>query len=224
MAVAELQGRIGLHKALPDVPVNTAWDIGVGDENAIWFWQKMHGKIGLVGYYQNSGEGLPFYVAKLEEYRKRLGWSYGKHLLPHDAKVKEWGSGRTRVEQLIAEGIRPTLIPMHGVDDGINAVRATLPVCYFDAEECATGIKALKTYRKEWDEERACWRDKPRHDWASQRRGRFPLPGDGLAGDRRRDGGDARATEGKGHCRAGTAQTLNEMLEEYDAEREEAEV
>ena len=50
------------------MPVNTAWDIGVGDENAIWFWQKLHGKIGIVGYYQNSGEGLPFYVGKLEEY------------------------------------------------------------------------------------------------------------------------------------------------------------
>jgi hypothetical protein len=47
------------------------------------------------------------------------------------------------------------------------AVRATLPICYFDEEECATGIKALKAYRREWDEERGCWKDKPRHDWAS---------------------------------------------------------
>ena len=45
--------------------------------------------------------------------------------------------------------------------------RATLPVCYFDAEECADGIKALKNYRKEWDEDKACFRDKPLHNWAS---------------------------------------------------------
>jgi hypothetical protein len=31
----------------------------------------------------------------------------------------------------------------------------------------AEGLKALKAYRKEWDEERGTWRDKPRHDWAS---------------------------------------------------------
>ncbi|MPZ38464.1 MAG: terminase [Rhizobiales bacterium] len=167
MATAELQQRIGTFKALPDIPVNTAWDIGVGDANAIWFWQKMHGKIGLVGYYENNGEGLPFYAGKLEEYAKRLGWKYGKHLVPHDAKVLEWGAGRTRLEQLVANGIRPTLVPMHRIDDGINAVRATLPHCYFDAEECAEGVKALKGYKKEWDEDRACFRDKPLHNWAS---------------------------------------------------------
>jgi hypothetical protein len=55
----------------------------------------------------------------------------------------------------------------HKVEDGINAVRTTLPVSYFDAEECAEGLKALKAYRKEWDEDRACFKDKPRHDWAS---------------------------------------------------------
>ena len=40
MAIRSCRAEIGTHKALPDVPVNTAWDIGVGDENAIWFWQK----------------------------------------------------------------------------------------------------------------------------------------------------------------------------------------
>jgi hypothetical protein len=53
------------------------------------------------------------------------------------------------------------------LDDGIAAVRATLPSCEFDADPCAEGLSALKSYRKEWDEERGCWRDKPRHDWAS---------------------------------------------------------
>jgi hypothetical protein len=113
MAAAELQGRIGNHKAIKGVPVNTAWDIGVGDMNAIWFWQKLHGKIGVVGYYQNSGEGLPFYAKKLDEYAERLGWQYGNHLVPHDAKVLEWGAGRTRLEQLVANGISPELVPMH---------------------------------------------------------------------------------------------------------------
>ena len=54
-----------------------------------------------------------------------------------------------------------------GVDDGINAARAILPHCEFDAAACSEGLKALRSYRKEWDEERGVWRDKPRHDWAS---------------------------------------------------------
>ena len=68
LAAAELQGRIGDHRLLPDVPVNTAWDIGVGDYTSIWFWQQMRGKIGLVGYYQNCGEGMPHYVEHLKAF------------------------------------------------------------------------------------------------------------------------------------------------------------
>ncbi len=59
------------------------------------------------------------------------------------------------------------MLPLGSVDDGINAVRATLPLCTFDAGPCAEGIKVLKGYRKEWDEDRSCFKDRPRHDWAS---------------------------------------------------------
>lgn len=174
MAAAELQGRVGPHGYIEDVPVHTAWDIGVGDYTVIWFWQKVLGKIGLVGFYQNSGEGMPFYLSVLKEYRDRMKWTYGAHLLPHDGAVKEWGSGRTRVEQLaetlrldVAMGVDARIVTRSTLDDGHNAVRATIPVCWFDAAECADGIKALKNYRKEWDEDHGVWKDKPRHDWAS---------------------------------------------------------
>ena len=54
-----------------------------------------------------------------------------------------------------------------GLADGINAMRTILPLCDFDAGPTAEGLKALKNYRKEWDEERSVWREHPRHDWAS---------------------------------------------------------
>lgn len=174
MAAAELQGRVGAHKYIAGVHVHTAWDIGVGDYTVIWFWQKVLGKIGLVGFYQNSGEGMPFYLNILKEYRKRMGWTYGAHMLPHDGAVKEWGSGRTRIEQLVAAinedtglGHDARIVTRASLDDGHNAVRATIPVCWFDEAECAEGIKALKNYKKEWDEDHGVWKDKPRHDWAS---------------------------------------------------------
>jgi hypothetical protein len=37
----------------------------------------------------------------------------------------------------------------------------------FDADKTTQGRKAVKSYRKEWDDERATWRDKPYHNWAS---------------------------------------------------------
>jgi hypothetical protein len=67
----------------------------------------------------------------------------------------------------VANGLSPAIPTEMGIDDGINAVRAILPVCEFDEEGCSEGIKVLKSYRKEWDDEMGRWRDRPRHDWAS---------------------------------------------------------
>ena len=167
LAKAELQGRIGAFKHEPSLPVSTAWDLGIGDATAIWFWQRSRDKIQLVGFYENSGEGLPHYVEVLKQYQQRHGWRYGNHIVPHDAKVREFGTGRTRIEEMLAAGIRPTVCPAHSLEDGINAVRATLPHCYFAEDECSAGIRALKAYRKDWDEQRGVWKDKPRHDSSS---------------------------------------------------------
>jgi phage terminase large subunit len=120
-----------------------------------------------VGYFEASGEGLPYYVDMLEHYRRRLGWKYGRHFVPQDARVKEWGSGKTRIEELFAAGIWPSLVPPHSIEDGINACRHTLPHCWFAEDECSTGIRHLKHYRKDWDSDRGVWKDKPRHDSSS---------------------------------------------------------
>lgn len=177
MAKAELEGRIGKFPPHRGLKVHTVWDIGVGDYTTIWFFQVTPSRVRLVGYYHNSGEGIPHYLHHLVDRAERMGWTYGDHWLPHDARVKEWGTGRTRVEQfkdgiLLADGTRfkpsaPRIVPAHSVDDGINALRSMLGIAEIDAEECAEGVKALNSYRKEWDEEHGVWKDRPRHDWAS---------------------------------------------------------
>jgi hypothetical protein len=169
IAKAESEGRIAKYPAAPRYAVNTAWDIGVGDSTAIWFWQFIRdtGRIRFIGYYENTGEGAEHYVRKLRD----LAWGkwppYGYHFLPHDVAVTEWGTNKTRFETLVQLGIRPTRIPQHTVEDGINGVRLSFANFEFDELACAEGLKALRAYRKEWDEERGCWKDKPRHDWAS---------------------------------------------------------
>jgi hypothetical protein len=173
MAKAELQGRVGAFDAEPGYLVNTAWDIGIGDEQTIWCFQILPGRVRLVGYYANSGEGLPHYLDVLERMAGENLWTYGTHYMPHDIQVREWTNGLQRIEQMLRQvyerhlGKHVQKVPMHRVDDGINAVRQLLPICQFDAGPCAEGIKALKNYRKEWDEERGVWRDRPRHDAAS---------------------------------------------------------
>lgn len=170
MEAAEARGRIGEFKAVPGVAVNTAWDIGHSDYTSIWFWQRLFKKVRLVGYYQNVGEGAPHYAQEVQKLYLANNWARPREALdifPHDARVTEWGSAKSRIEQLIELGFRPTIATNMGLDDGINAARATIPICEFDAEACSEGIKALKNYRKEWNEELARWRDKPFHNWAS---------------------------------------------------------
>jgi hypothetical protein len=37
----------------------------------------------------------------------------------------------------------------------------------FDEGGCYEGLKALKSYKREFDQEKKAFRDKPLHDWAS---------------------------------------------------------
>jgi len=173
MEAAETQGRIGQFPADPDHPVYTAWDIGRGDHTSIWFWQRLPKRPRLVGFFQDSGEGLPYYVTELRKLYDERGWKrrtstgVAEDFVPHDARVHEWGTDRTRLEEMIVKGLSPRIATEMGLEDGINAVRALLPICEFDEEGCSEGIKVLKAYRKEWCEDMGRWRDRPRHDWSS---------------------------------------------------------
>lgn len=167
LAKIELEGRIGLFKADPNYPVHAVHDIGVGDDHGIWFFQILPHGVRLVAYRSFVGEGMPYIVKQMRKLYEEKGWKLGRNRLPHDAKVKEWGTGLTRTEQFVKECPDTDLVPLSGVDDGINAARHVLGFSEFDEEDCAEGLRCLRNYKKDWNEELGCWRDRPRHDWAS---------------------------------------------------------
>jgi hypothetical protein len=121
----------------------------------------------LLDHYAASGQGLEHYVEVIRKREVEHGWKRGSAYVPHDAKVKEWGSGRTRVETMSSLGLKPILVPLASLDDGINAVRRALPLCVFHPRCEDGGISALEQYRREWDDERKCFTPKPLHDWSS---------------------------------------------------------
>ena len=49
----------------------------------------------------------------------------------------------------------------------IQNVRGMLSRCHFDMEKCKDGVMALKQYRREYDENRKCFKTTPYHDWTS---------------------------------------------------------
>ena len=51
--------------------------------------------------------------------------------------------------------------------DGIDAARAFIARCWFDAATTERGRLALVSYHKTWDEKRKCFGSHPFHDWSS---------------------------------------------------------
>lgn len=163
IADAERAGRIGDVPVDPALPVHTAWDLGIGDSTAIWFFQMAPDGLRVVDYYESHGHGLNHYVAEL----KARPYRYGKDFVPHDAKARELGTGRTRVETLQEMKREPSLVPAHTVMDGINAVRVSFPRIWIDADRCKFGLEALRQYRAYFDEKTKAFKNTPRHDWTS---------------------------------------------------------
>jgi len=158
------EGRICAVPYDKSLSVVTAWDLGIGDSTAIWFAQYAGREIRIIDYYENSGVGLDHYAKVLAD----KGYHYTRHVLPHDARVKELGSGKSRIETLANLGIKDVQIaPSLAVEDGIQAVRSMIGRTWFDAEKCERGIEALRQYRREFDDKLKTWRGRPLHDWTS---------------------------------------------------------
>ncbi|MFA9204101.1 MAG: hypothetical protein ACEQSD_08905, partial [Flavobacteriales bacterium] len=166
------KGRIG---TLPDnshLPVNTAWDIGVGDSTAIWFFRIVGTEYHVIDYYENSGEGLRHYMKVLKD----RGYTYGQHFAPHDMDNREFGSDAQSRSDIARKGyeidgqrygIAFKVLKRAPVDEGIEAARELLAHCAFDVDKCEKGLSCLENYRKEWDDDKGSWKDRPLHDWSS---------------------------------------------------------
>lgn len=164
IAEAERAGRITELAFEPTLPVHTVWDLGKGANMAIWLWQISGGEIRVVDHIEGSHDQT---IPDLVKVLNRIECKWGDDWVPHDAKVKELGTGRTRVETLKSLGRKPRLVPDHHVMDGINAARLTFARCWFDEERCSEGLEALRQYKADYDEKLRTFKNEPRHDWAS---------------------------------------------------------
>lgn len=144
----------------PAARVVTWWDLGIHDNMSIWFVQRVGRELHVIDFYQNSGHGLEHYVDVLDKRREEFKYKYGAHVLPHDIMARELGTGKSRYEVLAGLLEDIFVCPVARVEDGIQAVRSTLPLCWIDEEKCLAGLSALKGYQKSK-------MGKPVHNWAS---------------------------------------------------------
>lgn len=164
LVTARQDGRVTTVPYDPQLPVDTAWDLGVGDATAIWFSQSSPGgEVRLIDYYEASGEGLQHYVKVLRD----KPYVYGQHVGPHDIEVRELGTGHSRLELARGLGLNFIVCPRLSLEDGIAAVRALLPRCWFDAVRVRAGVEALQHYRWDYNTRINEFKSLPVHDWAS---------------------------------------------------------
>ena len=172
LAQAERDGRICDFEYDPHAPTHSAWDLGVKDQTAIWFFQCVGPYIHVLDYYESFGMSADHYCKVV----RGKPWFSDKSIayVPHDAKVREWamtghadGSAKQRIEVLVEQKMRPQLVPDHGEMDGINAARLLLPRMTFNASTCGEGLEALRQFQTEYDEKLRDFKPTPKPGWTN---------------------------------------------------------
>jgi hypothetical protein len=163
MSAAEAEGRVTTVRYDRTLPVTAAVDLGWSDAMVVVFHQQAgteHRILMARAYEQTSIPDM------IRDWRT-LPFPIDTVVLPHDAKVRELGTGKSRQETFHSLGCSTVLCPSQSIHEGISAVRDFLPNAWFDREGCKTLIEAMLAYRSEFDEVKNVHRLTPVHDWSS---------------------------------------------------------
>jgi phage terminase large subunit len=159
----------GRFKPVPydeNLAVHTVWDLGIGRNLAIGFYQKTHTELRMIDYWQGTNQEGIAQAAKVLQDKPYL---YGKHFAPHDVRTPEISTGKTRLDTAKEYGIEFAVVPKVGVDDGIDRGRKMFGKLFVSSNTCGEWMDAMGQYRQEWDEHKGMFIEKPYHDWTSHK-------------------------------------------------------
>lgn len=157
-------GRIKNEIYDPELPVNTAWDLGYDDSTSIVFWQKAGTEVRVIDCYEASQQDIAHYC----EVVKGRNYNYGSHYVPHDAANKLLAAGgRSIVQQAHELGVKMRVVAASSQQNQIEALRKVLKDTWWEQDKCADLIHAMNSYHFEYDEDRKVFKSAPCHDWSS---------------------------------------------------------
>ena len=167
------------------VPVNTFWDLGRNDTNAIWFHQRVGAWDNFIYYYENRLQDLTFYIEELQRLKMEFGWNYGGHYLPHDVEVTDISAKDSRKDILKSNGLKPLIVVPRckSKNESIDQARRAFYRSRFDIKRCEQGIRHLENYRWKWDDKQGVFVQTPVHDEASNGSDAFQQFGMGYKGE-----------------------------------------
>jgi hypothetical protein len=174
-----LEGRIGNFPHVEGSPVFTAWDIGRSDMTSVWFYQMVNRKIRVIDFYQDNFKEIEDHCDVLKEKAKDLGYDYGLHWLPHDARPLRLGmGGKTILQQFLDQDAGDFVVhPRQNKEDGIASARNSFSLCEFNEDTTEEGFEHLKSYARTYDEEKKVFSTTPVHDEHSHPADAFILLG-----------------------------------------------
>lgn len=165
--LAESSGRISDHLKFDSSPLNFSLDLGVRDDTSGWAWQERPDGYAMQVSFADNNESISHYVNVINAICAQHNVPRGRVWLPHDARARSLQTGRSLVEQMVDLHCTPDIVPMQNLVDGIAASRLIFRDVYFHESRCVDGIRALKSYHREFDEDKKAYDDRPVHDWSS---------------------------------------------------------
>ncbi len=169
MELMDLEGRITQVPHDPSLQVITSWDLGMKHLTVVHFWQIAGGEHRMIDVKTFTGAGLQEMIQDISgqttgnEHRKK--YNFSMHIAPHDIRVREIGTGKSRLDTALSLGVNFDIAPDLSVKDGIDQVKILLPRMVIDRKACADSISAHRLYRSEYDEKRKKFGNAPKDDW-----------------------------------------------------------
>jgi len=160
VTMAELEGRICNVPYDATKGVHAVFDLGWADQTACWILQFIGHETRLLRYFEDNQQTISYYMAKLQSF----GYLIDTIWLPHDAKAKSLGTGKSIEEIVRATGMKVQILDRVPVADSINAARTIFNKCYFDRQNTEEGLQCLRHYRYDVDPDTKMFSAKPLHD------------------------------------------------------------
>ena len=160
--------KVGTFPWNPRLPVHTAWDLGLRDATAIWFFQETDygssgGPINVINYMEKTNVPLTEWIKRVHE----LPYTFGTHMAPHDIETRDRDYGIRSIDTAAEHGMFFDVCPKVSLKTGIDTVKTFLPRLQFDKVGTASGWDTLSNYRREYNDKLRVFMNTPCHDWAS---------------------------------------------------------
>ena len=177
MADMRSDGRLTNVPYAKEIPVHVAFDLGVDDATAAFFFQTYREEVRILRYEEWTDTGLTEVLQQIQ----RIPYHYGVFYMPHDIGVREMTSGISRLDTIQGLGFDVEVVPKVGIADGIEQVRILLNRCWFDRTQAEHGVESLENYRKKLDKRTDTFLATPVHDKHSHGADAFRYLAVGLA-------------------------------------------